>query len=441
MSVNAIIAVMIFAGVFTLIFRGVVERRSAVLAGAGAMMVFGVISGIYPPAQAIDAIYFETLALIFGMSLVSALLARSGVFGVMARRMADHSMGNGWWVLVIFSLGTYGLSLLVNNLSAMVVILPVTLALCYRINVNPVPILIAEVVASNLGGASTMIGDFPNMIIASAGRLHFIDFISGMMVPCLLLLAAMFAYFHWRRDDVALDGGRSARSGAAAAQEAPGDGSCEPYLVKVGVLLLAAALVGFLIAERIDLSPAWIAIWTGLLALSLGRFDRDALFAACGGGDILFFAGLFVMVGGLAAAGVLRGFEWFIYGVSGGYQIVQMIVLMWLAAVAAIFLNAGAATAFLVPVAGDMYMTIGDPSVWWALSLGILAGSSASLTGATAGSLAASHLERFMAAHPGMRATTAGATLDFRGYLAWGLPIMLMFLVLSSVYIVATARY
>lgn len=441
MSADALIAVMIFAGVFTLIFRGAVERRTAVLGGAAVMMVFGLISGIYLPEQAINAIYFETLALIFGMSLVSALLAKSGVFGVIAQRMADHSMGNGWWVLVTFSLGTYGLSLLVNNLSAMVVILPVTLAICYRISVNPVPILIAEVVASNLGGASTMIGDFPNMIIASAGHLHFIDFISGMMVPCLILLAAMFGYFHWRRDDVAIHGGRSAPGVRVGATETGIETTFDPYLFKVGMMLLTAALAGFLIAERIDLSPAWIAIWIGLLALALGRFDREALFAASGGGDILFFAGLFVMVGGLAAAGVLRGFEWFIYGVSGGYQVIQMLVLMWLAAIAAIFLNAGAATAFLVPVAGDMFVAIGDPAVWWALSLGILAGSSASLTGATAGSVAASHLERFAAAHPAMRDAMSGqATLDFRGYLQWGMPLMVLFLALSSLYIIATAR-
>lgn len=443
MSANALIAVAIFAGVFTLIFRGVVERKTAVLAGAGVMLLFGLGSGIYSLSQAVDAIYFETLALIFGMSLVSALLAQSGVFAVVAKRMAAHSMGNGWWVLVIFSLGTYGLSLLVNNLSAMVVILPVTLAICYQIRINPIPVLIAEVVASNLGGASTMIGDFPNMIIASAGQLHFVDFISGMMVPCLILLAAMFAYFQWRREDMDLDGGRptSGADAVVALREAVREQAWEPYLLKVGLALLAAALVGFLVAERFGLSPAWIALWTGFLALSLGRFDRDALFSACGGSDILFFAGLFVMVGGLAAAGVLQGFEWFIYSVSGGYEMLQLIVLMWLAAVAAIFLNAGAATAFMVPVASEIYLTIGDPVVWWALSLGILAGSCASLTGATAGSVAASHLERFVVEHPGMRAAMAGnATLDFKGYLRWGLPIMFLFLGLSTVYVMIVAH-
>ncbi len=443
MSANALIAIAIFGSVFALIFRGIVERKTAVVAGAGVMLLFGLVSGIYPLAQAIDAIYFETLALIFGMSLVSALLAKSGVFGLVAKRMAVHSMGNGWWVLVVFSLGTYGLSMLVNNLSAMVVILPVTLAICHQIEINPIPILIAEVVASNLGGASTMIGDFPNMIIASAAHLHFIDFISGMMVPCLILLAAMFAYFQWRRDDIDIDGGRSPGNGklVAAMRDAVREQPYEPYLLKVGLVLLAAALIGFLVAERFGLSPAWIALWTGFLALSLGRFDRDSLFSACGGGDILFFTGLFVMVGGLAAAGVLRGFEWFIYGVSGGYEVLQLIVLMWLAAVAAIFLNAGAATAFLVPVAGDMYLSAGDPVVWWALSLGILAGSSASLTGATAGSVAASHLERFVAAHPEMRDAMSGnATLDFRSYLRWGLPIMFLFLVLSTIYVMITVR-
>jgi Na+/H+ antiporter NhaD/arsenite permease-like protein len=372
------------------------------------------------------------------MSVVSATLARSGLFAVIAARTAAHASGNGWWVLVLFSLVTYGFSLLVNNLATMVVMLPVTLSLCRQMGLNPVPILVAEIIASNLGGASTMVGDFPNMIISSAGHLHYLDFIGGMMVPCLVLLAAMLAYFQWRQAE-----GRGAPPGASAGLardpgfQAP---AIDPRLRTLGLAILGLALAGFLFSDALGLRPGWIALSAGLLALALGGGGREDWYAACGGQDIVFFAGLFVMVGGLVAAGALDWVVWLIEAVSGGGDLPRMLALMWIAAFSTIFLNAGAATAFLVPVASGIYAGLPDPAVWWALSLGVLAGSSAALTGATAGSVAASHLDRFLDAHPEMRTLIPPAGgLDFKGYLRWGLPIMGLFLGLSSLYVLIIA--
>jgi Na+/H+ antiporter NhaD/arsenite permease-like protein len=162
---------------------------------------------------------------------------------------------------------------------------------------------------------------------------------------------------------------------------------------------------------------------------------------ACGGQEIVFFASLFIMVGGLVAAGALDPVVWLISVLGAGHNTGLMLALMWVAAFLTIFMNAGAATAFFVPVASGMDAGIGDQTVWWALSLGVLAGSSAALTGATAGPLAAAHLERYVARHPGVKATLpAGHSLDFKGYLQWGLPVMGIFLMLSSIYIIAVAR-
>ena len=205
----------------------------------------------------------------------------------------------------------------------------------------------------------------------------------------------------------------------------------------IGLAILGAALAGFLVTDLIGVRPGWIALTAGLAALSLGGFDREDILAASGATDILFFFGLFVMVGGLAAAGVLNGFVWLIDHASGGHDLLRLLMLMWVAAISTVFLNAGPATAFFVPVAISMQASpAASEVVWWALSLGVLAGSSAALTGATAGEVAATHVERFFETNPGMRALTpAGAGLDFRGYLRWGMPIMGIFLGLSSLYI------
>jgi Na+/H+ antiporter NhaD/arsenite permease-like protein len=210
--------------------------------------------------------------------------------------------------------------------------------------------------------------------------------------------------------------------------------------MKAGLSILGLALAGFVFTDAIGVRPGWIAIMAGALAISaVDRGEKMDWFAACGGADILFFVGLFVMVGGLVAAGALDGVLWLLAAVGGGLP--TMLMLMWLAAFATMFLNAGAATAFLVPVAAGIHAGLGDPAVWWALSLGVLAGSSAALTAATAGPVAASHLDRFVKAHPEMENVMApGVRLDAAGYLRWGLPIMGLFLVLSSFYIAIVSK-
>lgn len=435
---NAVVTVLVFAIVFAQIYLGTLDRRTAVLLGGGVMAVYGMAAGFMTPGMVVSSIYFEVLALIFGMSAVSSVLARSGLFALIANRTVAHSRGNGWWVLVSLSLATYGLSLTVNNLATMVVVLPVTLAVCRQMKLNPVPLIVAEIIASNLGGASTMIGDFPNMIIASVGRLRFIDFIGGMMPPCLALLAVMLVYFQSRRAEfeTGADPARVEWSGGIELREP----AVDRRLMKAGLSILGMTLVGFVFTDAIGVRPGWIAVMAGALAISaVDRGEKMDWFAACGGSDILFFVGLFVMVGGLVAAGVLDGVLWLLAAVGGGLP--TMLTLMWVAALVTMFLNAGAATAFLVPVAAGIYAGLGDPAVWWALSLGVLAGSSAALTAATAGPVAASHLDRFVEAHPDMQQVMApGARLDAGGYLRWGMPVMGMFLVLSSFYIAIVSK-
>jgi len=438
--VDAFVTIVIFMAVFGVIYFDHVDRRAAVLLGALAMVFSGMVSGFFSVGMAVDSIYFETLALIFGMSAISSVLDRSGLFSMIATRTARHAIGNGWWVLVTFALVTYGLSLLVNNLAAMTVVVPVTLSVCLRMKINPVPLLITEIVASNLGGASTMIGDFPNMIISAAGNLQFFDFLSGMMVPCLVLLAAMLAFLQRHRHEFAI--GLMGEIPDTFDDINLKSAEVDPYLVRVGLWVLGVSLVGFFVSDVLNLRPGWVALTGGAVAMILaGLNEEQDWFVACGGQDIIFFAALFVMVGGLVASGALESLFNLIRTIGNGENVPMMLTLMWSAALLTIFLNAGATTALFVPVTAGLDMSITDTTVWWALSLGVLAGSSAALTGATAGPLTASYLERFLKAHPEIQPLIpADRGLDFKGYLNWGLPIMGMFLLLSSFYIMIVAR-
>ncbi|MBF0093073.1 MAG: sodium:proton antiporter [Alphaproteobacteria bacterium] len=434
------VALTIFATVFALIYRGRVPREYVVLGGGATMAVYGMVSGFYPLQAVVGSIYFETLALCLGMSLVSAVLARSGVFGHIAATTVASSLGNGWWVFLVLTLMTYGISLVVNNLAAIVIVLPVTLAACRQMRLNPVPVAISEIVAANLGGASSMIGDFPNMIIASAGRLGFIDFLGGMMAPCLILLAFMLLFFNRHRELLVLRNIGPREPDAQFIERLLAETAGNPRLARAAMWLLGATILGFLLSDWLHLRPAWIALIAGLFALLLGDFQGDEIAEACGVNDIAFFTGLFVMVGGLIAAGAGDTLLAIIHSMSGGQPTLQLLALMWLAAFLTIFLNAGPTTALFVPVAAATGAALDGNAVWWALSLGVLAGSSAALTGATAGSIAASRVEWFLSANPDMRAAMGpSGTLDFKGYLRWGLPIMGVFLGLSTLYIIVVA--
>lgn len=441
--VAPIVTLAVFFGVFGLIYTGKVDRRAVTLIGGGVILFAGLIFDFFSFHMAIDAIYYETLALIFGMSLISSTLARSGLFSVIAGRAAVYSKGNGWLILILFSLLTYCLSLFVNNLATIVVLVPVALNICRVSGFNPVPILIAMIISSNLGGASTMVGDFPNMIISSAADLHFLDFIQGMMVPCLILFAAMFILFQWRRRELnshSIPAKDRKKKIENLFKDSDKDIIEDDYLYRIGLSVLLLVVIGFLFSEYFDARPAYIAFAAGLMLIVIGRFKKDDLFDSCGTGDILFFTGLFVMVGGLNAAGVLDWFSSLIEILGAGVPAYELLALMWIAGFTTIFLNAGPSTAFFIPIASQMSYYIPGHAVWWALSLGVLAGSSAALTGATAGSVAASQLDKAIKDFPEIaKQIPSGRSLDFKEFIRWGFPVMIIFLTLSTFYILIIA--
>ncbi|MBF0447313.1 MAG: sodium:proton antiporter [Magnetococcales bacterium] len=432
-----LLATVLFGVVFSLMLFSRLDRRLLMLAGGFLFVVLGYVLDFYSLKMAWNAIYFETLALIFGLSLISATLAKSGYFETVARRLTHYSNGDGWLILVLFALITYFFSLFVNNLAAMVVILPVTFQVCRSADLNPVPYVIAEIIASNLGGASTMMGDFPNMIISSAGHLHFLDFIGGMMVPTLILLALMLLYFQSRKREILPQPLAANRARLRPLSSAVlSDSTVDHARLRFGLLVLSLTLCGFLLAESMQVRPALVAMLAGFALLIWAPFRYQELFQVTGAGDVLFFLGLFVMVGGLQAAGVLDGISWLINEISGGEPVFELLALLWLAGLLTPFLNAGPATAFFIPIAQELNGFIPGDTVWWALSLGILAGSSASLSGATAGSVAASKLEEYLKEHSDMvRLMPAGRGLDFMEYFRWGQPILVLFLGFSSLYI------
>ncbi|MEO5345513.1 MAG: SLC13 family permease [Magnetococcus sp. YQC-9] len=433
----------LFVAIFLLVQSDRVERGVAMIGGAVLFLLLGWLFDFYIFQEAFEAIYFDSLALLFGMSLISNVLYRSGIFHDLAFKAVCYSQGNRQLILTLLILSTYSASLCFNNLSVMVIVLPLTLVLCRSLTMPAAPLVAAELIASNLGGASTLIGDFPNMIIGSVARLHFDDFIAGMMVPCLILLAVLL--LHFQKTVTGLATGRLDLEAIqdSLAQLSPRHGAdgriqVDPYLFKVGGWGFLLSLIGFFLAKPLGLLPAMISLVAGLAMLVWGRIPKEGLFAAMSGGDLLFFLGLFVMVGGLQAAGVLELFRAVIETLGGNQTTTTLVVVMWLAGIVTPLFNAGPTTALLVPVIQGMRGDFPGDAIWWALSLGVLAGSSATLSGATAGPVVASTMARYAKEWPRERMNAADV-LDFHGYLHWGIPVSLLFLMISTVYITVIA--
>ncbi|MBF0281869.1 MAG: anion permease [Zetaproteobacteria bacterium] len=422
----------IFIAVFVCIYIAWADRLVAVTCGAIMMLLYGWLFDFYSVQEAVDSVSFETLGLLLSMSMIAAVLERAGFFIYVGNKVVSHAQGQLLWVLIIMTLATYVISSFMNNLAAMMVMVPMGLSLCLTMKVNPAPLLMLQLVASNLGGASSMVGDFPNMIIASAGELQLFDFVGGMMAPSLVLLAVTLVVAQRK---LPLSSWRNRATNVDRLLQLHESAQIDLPLIKVGLWIVVSVVVGFLLVDLLDVRPVWIAMIGAFYAAMIVKPWQHDWFRILALYDVLFFFFLFMMVGGLVSVGILdhlvMALQTMGMGIAG-----QLILFMVMAALVTLFLNAGPATAFFIPVAVVLSSTLSTEYVWWALSLGVLAGSSATITGATAGPITLSYYERFMEKHPEMANLVQGEMkFGFYEYLSWGLPLMAIFLAFSSLYI------
>jgi Na+/H+ antiporter NhaD/arsenite permease-like protein len=431
---NIGVTLLLLAVVFTLLYATSLDRVTVVGCGAVLSIILGTGLGFYDQQSAFGAIRMGTLALLLGMGLITVALEETGAFAIVARKVGELSRGDWSRMMVLLCVATYLLSMFVNNLTTILVILPLTLSLARDLGFDPRPFVIGEIVSSNLGGASSMIGDFPNMLIASETTLQFHDFLLYMMPPCLVLLAITVWLLRRMRPNALSErgGGRRPATEATTGTEAPPlvRGKMKPALA-----VLAVVIVAFFLCGTVGVRPATVALGGGFTILLLWNRAVPRLLGKAGFGDILFFAGLFVLVGCAQAAGLLDTIATWIVGVSGGGLVQLALVLMWVAAIVTTFLNAGPTTALFAPIVTGLGVSAPNGLLWWALSLGVCAGSSATITGATAGPVALTKLEEFvkgLGTRVGSEPVTA---LSFVDYAKVGVPLMFVFLLVSSVYI------
>lgn len=453
--IPSIFVIGLFAGVYYCAYKELVERSILFALGAVGAVVAGTLLNFYDLTKAWNVLYerLDVICVIVGLNILTIVLDESGIFIYLARKiMAKVKNGLQWKVMFIFCFLTYFVSLFVNNITTVMVLIPMMFNLSKYMKFNPVPHLIGMIVASNLGGASTMIGDFPNIIIGTEGKLKFYEFIVYMMPICVLDLFILILYlliiqkqyvlnFFGKKtegsklkefmEDLSVQSGEFKNNNGV--EEKPSEKLMESTkiilkdktMAKKAIIILAALVVAFLLSDFIGVSPVIIALAGGIAALMFSGIKMETVMERLNYESIIFFAGLFIIVGAAEASGLIHVFSEIINTLSFGNVLVQCILLMWFSAFITAFFNAGPTTALFIPLVSNFQAFTPHHLCWWSLSFGVLAGSSATLTGATSGAVSSNMLKEF-----------SGSKLTFKEYLKFALPISVTFLVISTVYIV-----
>jgi Na+/H+ antiporter NhaD/arsenite permease-like protein len=376
-------AVAVFVVAYVLIASERIHRVTVALGGAGLMLAAGVVGfedAFNDPETAVD---WQVIFLLLGMMIVVGVLRHTGVFEYVAVYAVKKARGRPFLVMVMLILITSVASAALDNVTTVLLVAPVTLLVCDRLGVPPVPFLIAEVFASNIGGTATLIGDPPNIIIASRAGLSFNDFLANLTPFVIVLVGALILLCRVLfRSAFAYDPQRAAEIMELAEREAISD----PRLLLKAGLVLVAVLVGFALSSSLGYEPAVVALLgAGVLVLISGLPPRDYL-AEVEAPTLLFFAGLFIMVGALIKVGTIEQLAEWATEATGGSAQTATFLLLGVSAVLSGVVDNIPYVATMAPLVGSLADATGNPGsvLWWALALGADLGGNATVIGASA---------------------------------------------------------
>ena len=406
-----------------------VNRAIVALVGAGLMILTGVLT----QEQAIAGEDFNTLALLIGMMLLVSISRKSGMFQYLAIWSAKAAKGRPWAILALLTLVTALVSALLDNVTTVLLIAPVTLVITEQLRVPPYPFLFTEILASNIGGTATLIGDPPNIIIGSAAGLSFNDFVVNLTPVIVIVLAAQILVNHlvWGR---ALRVDEVARTRIMAFN--PREAITDWPLLRKSLLVIGLVILAFILARPIGLEAGSIALSGAALLLLLDNLGRPAeeqthrlngVFGEVEWITIFFFVGLFAVVAGVEHAGLLDWFARQVLSATGGSLAATALAILWASAFLSAIIDNIPFVATMIPVIKSMAPTFGGPEgllpLWWSLSLGACLGGNGTLIGASANLTVAGIAER------------AGIPFRFTTFLKLAFPMMLMSVAISMVYV------
>ena len=418
MDVSQIVAVAVFVVVMITIMTEKLHRSLAAITGAMIVLALHVM----PFDAAMEHIDFNTLGVLLGMMLFVSVVKLSGVFEFLAIKCARLAKGDPWKIMLLFVLLTAVLSAFLDNVTTVLLIGPMTLTVCKLLDVNPIPFFMTEILASNIGGTATLIGDPPNIMIGSAAGYSFFDFILYDAPAVAIILVAILGVFY------ALYGRKMNVDDEHKTRIMELDEHAlikNRRLLKQSVVMTALVVVGFMAHGALGLESCIIALGAaGIIMLISGESIEEAL-SNVEWTTLSFFAGLFVIVGALAETGVIGMLANGLIDATGGNVFITMLVLLIGSAVISSFLDNIPFVATMIPILLAMESTGMDVTpLWWAVSLGACLGGNGTLIGASANVV----LSDISKKH--------GHEITFAKFFKTGFPIMLLTILIAGVYLV-----
>jgi Na+/H+ antiporter NhaD/arsenite permease-like protein len=381
----AIVAVTVFVGAYLLIATEWVSKTITALAGAGVILALGVATSEDAFYSAETGIDWDVIFLLLGMMIIVGVLRRTGVFEFVAIWAAKRAKGSPLRVMILLVLITAVASAMLDNVTTVLLIAPVTLLVCDRLGVSPIPYLIAEVLASNIGGTATLIGDPPNIIIASKSGLSFNDFLINLAPIAALALAVFVAMLPLLfRGSFSVDPERVADIMALEEREAIKD----RRLLIISGIVLAAVFAGFIGHAALHIEPSVVALLGAGLLVLLSRSKPRDFMPSVEWETLLFFIGLFIMIGALVKTGVIGALAEAAARATGGDALVATMLILFVSAILSGIIDNIPYVAAMSPIVLQLTEGIADPvqadALWWSLAIGADFGGNLTAIGASA---------------------------------------------------------
>lgn len=426
----------ILLGVYIILSVEILHRTTIALIGATAMIVLVISSGLLSAHESFDfvveAIDFNTIGLLLGMMIIVEILSETGMFQYIGIRIAKKAKGNVWIIMLMLAVFTSTVSAFIDNVTTILLMVPVTISICRIMKVNPIPLILVQVLMSNIGGATTLIGDPPNIMIGSAAGISFNDFIINLTPTVAVAFVVgifylKFAYRGYLRESEQ----NPARSAVFELNEM--EQIKDRALLKKSIAVLGGVIALFVIHDSIGLLPSVIALGGAAFLFVITRTSPDRILPKVYWTTLMFFAALFVIVAGAEKAGLISKLAETAIGITGGNLVFATFIIIWLAAFASSFVDNIPFTATMIPLIMEIST---DPSfasalgkfdinpLWWALSVGANLGGNGTLIGSSAAIISVGLAEK------------EGHHITFMYFVKIGMPFMILTVFIASMVLV-----
>ncbi|WP_206813040.1 ArsB/NhaD family transporter [Paradesulfitobacterium ferrireducens] len=418
---QATIALAIFILTYVLIISEKVHRAIAALLG-GMILI---LAGVLDQEKAIEHIDWNTLGLLIGMMIVVGITRRTGVFQYLALKAVRIAKGEPIRILIALATVTAILSAFLDNVTTVLLIVPITFTIADSLGLNPIPFLLSQVLASNIGGTATLIGDPPNIMIGSQTHLGFLDFITNLtpVIIVIHIVTMLIFYFLYRHKLQVSDEVKRKVTNVNPRDEIKDYG-----LLKKSLVVLALIITGFVLHQSLHLESATIALSGAALLMFIAREEPEDILLAVEWPSIFFFLGLFIVVGGLVETGLINKLAQWALNVTAGNFVFTGMLILWLSAIASAFVDNIPFVATMIPLIHQMGNLGGltpqalEP-LWWALSLGACLGGNGTIIGASANVIVAGLAEK------------NGYAISFVKFMKLAFPMMIVSVAISMIYL------